>query len=64
MHQLLLPKMIKVAFGGIFVKDISYTSGNHGSIWANLCSPLKTTKLVQISIGLTETTSKKCSDWS
>jgi len=40
-----------------------YTSGNHGSIWANFCSPLKATKLVQISIGLPERASKKCSYW-
>jgi len=37
------------------------TSGNHGSIWANFCSPSKTTKLVQVSIGLPERASKKCS---
>jgi len=27
-------------------EGICYTSGNHGSIWANFCSPSKTTKLV------------------
>jgi len=49
MHQLLLPKLVKVTLGGIFVLEFCYTSGNHGSIWANFCSPSKTTKLVQIS---------------
>jgi len=34
--------------------------GNHGSIWATFCSPSKTRKLVQISIGLSERASKKC----
>jgi len=34
--------------------DTPLTTGNHGSIWANLCSPPKTTKFVQISIGLPE----------
>jgi len=58
MHQLLLPKLVKVTLGGIFVKEFCYTSGNHGSIWANFCSPSKTTKLVHISIGLPERTSK------
>jgi len=32
--------------------------GNHRSIWENFCSPLKTTKLAQISIGQPERTSK------
>jgi len=40
------------------MKQFCYTSGNHGSIWANFCSPSKTTKLVQISIGLPESASK------
>jgi len=48
MHQLLLPKLVKVTSEGIFVKEFCYTSGNHGSIWANFCSPAKTTELVQI----------------
>jgi len=61
MHQLLSPKLVKVALGGIFVKEFCYTSGNHGSIWTNFCSPPKITKLVQISIGLPERASKKCS---
>jgi len=43
------------------VKEFCYTSGNHGSIWANVCSPSKTAKLVQIAIGLPEKTSKKFS---
>ena len=58
MHQLLLPKLVKVTLGGIFVKEFCYTSGNHGSIWANCCSPSKTAKLLQISIGLPERASK------
>jgi len=40
------------------VKDVCYTLGNHGPIWANFCSPSKTTKLVQISTGLPERASK------
>jgi len=32
--------------------------GNHRSIRENFCSPLKTTKLAQISIGHPERTSK------
>jgi len=59
MHELLLPKLVKVTLGGIFVKEFCYTSGNHGSIWANFSSPSKTTKLVQISLGLRERASKK-----
>jgi len=59
MHQLLLPKLVKVTLGGIFVKELCYTSGNHGSIWAKFCSPPKTTELVQISIELPERASKK-----
>jgi len=59
MHQLLLPKLVKVTLGGILVLEFCYTSGNHGSIWANFCSPSKTTKLVQISIGLPQRASKK-----
>jgi len=58
MHQLLLPKLVKVTLGGIFVKEFCYTSGNHGSAWANFCSPSKTTKVVQISIGLPARASK------
>ena len=58
MHQLLLPKLVKVTLGRIFVKELCYNSGNHGSIWANICSSSKTTKLVQISIGLPERASK------
>jgi len=58
-HQLLLPKLVKVTLGGIFVNEFCYTSGNHGSIWANFCSPSKTTKLLHISIGLPERTSKQ-----
>ena len=58
MHQLLLPKLVKVTSGGIFVKEFCYTSGSHGSIWENFCSPSKTTKRVQISIGLPERASK------
>jgi len=50
--------LVKVALGGIFVKEFCYTSGDHGSIWANFCFPSKTTKLVQISIGLHERASK------
>jgi len=42
-----------------FVKEFCYTSGYHGSIWANFCSPSKTTKLVQISIVLPERASKQ-----
>ena len=41
------------------MKEFCYTSGNHGSIWANFCSPSKTTKLVQISIGLPKRAFKK-----
>ena len=49
---------------GCFRLDLCcYTSGNHGSILANFCSPSKTTKLVQISIELLERASKKCSYW-
>jgi len=59
MHQLLLPKLVEVTSGGIFVKEFCYTSGYHGSIWANFCSPSKTTKLVQISIVLPERASKQ-----
>jgi len=59
MYQLLLPKLVKVTLRGNFVKEFCYTSGNHGSIWANICSPSKTIKLVQISIGLPERVSKK-----
>jgi len=59
MHQLLLPKLVKVTLGGIFVKEFCYTSGNHGTIWENFCSPSKTTKLEQISIGLPERASEK-----
>ena len=55
MHQLLLPKLVKVTLGGIFVKEFCYTSGDHGSIWANFCSSSKATKL---SIGLPERASK------
>jgi len=58
MHQPLLPKLVKVTLGGIFVKEFRYTSGNHGSTWGNFCSPSKTTKFVQISIGLPERASK------
>jgi len=39
--------------------EFCYTSGNHGTIGANFCSPSKTIKLVQISIELPETASKK-----
>ena len=63
MHQLLLPELFKVTLEGMFVKEFCYTSGNHGSVWTNFCSPSKTTKLVQISIGLPERASKKCSYW-
>ena len=56
-------KSVKVTLGGIFVKEFRYTSGNHGSIWANFCSPSKTAKLVHISIGLPERAYKKCSYW-
>jgi len=56
-------KLVKVTLGGIFVKAFCYTSGNHGSIWANFCSPSKTTKLLQISIGVPERASKKCRYW-
>jgi len=59
MYQLLLPKLVKVTLGGIFVKEFCYTSGKHGAIWANFCSLSKTTKLVQISIGLPERAPKK-----
>jgi len=59
MHQLHLPKLVKVTLAGMFVQKSCYTSDNHGSIWAEFCSPSKTTKLVQISIGLPETASKK-----
>jgi len=59
MHQLLLPRLVKVTLGGIFVQEFCYTSGDHGSIRGNFCSPSKTTKLVQISIGLPERASKK-----
>jgi len=45
------------------MKEFCYTSGNRGSIWENFCSPAKTTKLVQISIGLPERPSKKCTYW-
>jgi len=58
MHELLLPKLVKVTLGVIFVKEFCYTSSDHGSIWANLRSPSKITKLVQISIGLPERASK------
>jgi len=58
MHQLLLPKLVKVTLGGIFLKEFCYTSGNPGSIWPKFCSPSKTTKLVQISIGLPERASQ------
>jgi len=54
MHQLLLPKLVKVTLGGIFVKEFCYISGNHGLICANFCSSSKTRKLVHISIGLPE----------
>ena len=46
-----------------FASEIYYTSGSHGSIWANFCSPSKATKLVQISIGLLGRWSKKCRYW-
>jgi len=59
MHKLLLPKLVIVTSGEIFVQEFCYTSGNQGSIWTNFCSPSKTTKLVQISIGLPERASKK-----
>jgi len=59
MHQLLLPKLVKITLGGIFVKEFCYTSGNHGSIWANFCFPSKTIKLVRISTGLPERASEK-----
>jgi len=58
-HQLLLHKLVKVTLGAIFVREFCYTSGNHGSFWAHFCSPSKTTKLVQISIGLPERASKQ-----
>ena len=48
---------------GDLCAGICYTSGNHGSIWANFCSPSKTTKLVQIWTGLPERAPKKCSFW-
>jgi len=63
MHQLILPKLVKVTLGGIFLKEFCYISDNHGSIWANFCSPSKTTKLVQISIGLPERASTEFSYW-
>ena len=44
-------------------EGICYTSGHHGSIWADFWSPSKTTKRVQISTGLPERASKKCSYW-
>ena len=59
MRQLLLPKLVKVTLGGIFVQEFCYTSGNNGSIWVNFCSPSKTTKSGQISIGLPERASEK-----
>ena len=43
---------------GIFVKEFCYNSGNHGSVWANFCSPSKTRKRVQISIKLPKRPSK------
>ena len=58
-----LPTLVKVTSGGIFVQEFCYTSGNHGSIWANFCSPSTTTKLVQIPIELPERASRKCSYW-
>jgi len=58
MHQLLLSKLVKVTLRGIFVKEFCYTSGNHASIWAVFCSPSKTTKVVQIAIGLPERASE------
>jgi len=48
----------QVTIGGTFVQEFCYTSGNHGSICANYHSPSKTTKLAQISIGLTKRVSK------
>jgi len=56
-------KSVKVTLEVIFASEFCYTSGNHGSIWANFCSPSNTTKRVQISIGLPERASKKCSYW-
>jgi len=51
--------LVKITLEGIFVKELCYTSGNHGSIWANFFSSAKTTKFVQISIALPERASKK-----
>jgi len=59
MHQLLLPKVVKVTLGGIFVQDFvtpQVTMGQFGQIFG---SPSKTTKLMQMSIGLPERASKK-----
>jgi len=36
MHQLLLPKLVKVTSGGIFVKEFCYTSGKHGGMCAKV----------------------------
>jgi len=58
LHQRHLPKVVMVTLGGIFVKEFCYTSGNHASVWAKFCSPSKTAKLAQISIGLPERASK------
>jgi len=63
LHQLFLPKLVNVTLAGIFVKEFCCILGNHGTIWANFCFPSKTTKLVQISIGLPKRASKKCSYW-
>jgi len=58
MQQCLLPKLVNVTLGGIFVKEFYYTFRDHGSLWANFCSPWKIIKLGQIWIGLTERASK------
>jgi len=58
MHKLLLLKLVKVTSGRIFVKEFCYTSGSHGSSWANFCSPSKTKNLVQILTGMPERASK------
>ena len=40
------------------MKEFYYTFRDHGSLWANFCSPWKIIKLGQIWIGLTERASK------
>ena len=46
--------LVDVSWRKNFMLEFCYTTGNHGSVWAKFRSPSKTTKRIQILIGLPE----------